>query len=80
MLYKKYHRNFVRKFRKGVEFKWVKDGNYTLTRTVITEPFVELNSTTRSHYIIIRATMNDIMILVHYSGRLYSNILIEDVI
>lgn len=78
MLYKKYHRDFVRQFRKGVKFKLKKDSKYI--RTAITEPFVELNFTTRRPYIIVEVTEDTVVSLVHYSGRFNSNIIVEDVV
>lgn len=75
MLYKKYHRNFVKQFKKGTEFKLKRDSNYIRTRTVITEPFVELKP-----YIIVEVTEGTVVILVNYSGRFNSNIIVEDVI
>ena len=80
MLYKKYHRNFVKQFKKGAEFKLKRDSNYIRTRAVITEPFIELNFTIRKPYIIVEVTEDTVVCLVHYSGRFNSNIIVEDAI
>lgn len=73
MLYKKYHRNFVRKFKKGTRFKWNKDSDYI--QTTITEPFIELTliGGGKPHITIninVKTAENDILNLVYTSGRL----------
>lgn len=78
MLYKKYHRKFVREFRRGVKIKLKKDSKHI--RIAITEPFIELNFTTRRPYIIVEVTEDTVVCLVHHSGRFNSNIIVEDVV
>ena len=46
MLYKKYHRNYISQFKKGVKLR--KDGD---VQTVTTRPFPRLNLVTGKHYI-----------------------------
>lgn len=68
MLYKKYHRNFVRQFRKGVKFKLKEDSKYI--RTAITEPTIELTFATKRPFITVGIAENTVVSLVHYNGRL----------
>lgn len=68
MLYKKYHRDFVRKFRKGVKLEWYSDV-YTYTETAITNPFVGLTLSGR-HDVSIKTAENSKVPLVYWSGRL----------
>lgn len=68
MLYKKYHRKFVRKFRKGVKLEWYSDV-HTQTETAITNPFVGLTLSGR-HDISIETVEKSIVPLIYWSGRL----------
>ena len=50
MLYKKYHRNFVRQFKKGTKIKYrYKEGTETIER-VVTKPFIYRSSIKRKKY------------------------------
>ena len=68
MLYKKYHRNFVKQFRKGVKLEWHSDV-YTYQATAITNPSVGLTLSGR-HDISIETAEKSIVSLVYWSGRL----------
>ena len=69
MLYKKYHRNFVRQFRKGVKFKLKQNSKYIRTGT--TDPFIDFTFTTRKPYVVVGIDEeNTVVILVHHLGRL----------
>ena len=49
MLYKKYHRNFVKRFRKGVKYRY-NDYVENIIDEVIIEPFIYWCSITRYKY------------------------------
>lgn len=66
MLYKKYHRNFVRQFRKGVKVKLSSFG----IRTITTEPFIELTLVGRKPYITFEIAKDIRSTLVYCNGRL----------
>ena len=51
MLYKKFHRNYVSQFKKGIRFKLEKDSDYI--RTAITEPYVRLTLATRKPIVVV---------------------------
>ena len=68
MLYKKYHRNFVRQFKRGVKFKLNSDV-YIQTETAVTNPFIGLTLSGR-HDISIETAKHTIAPLVYWSGRL----------
>ena len=64
MLYKKYHRNFVKQFRIGTKV------NLGIqTETAITDPFVGLTLSGR-HDVSIETDKHTIAPLVYWSGRL----------
>lgn len=75
MLYKKYHRNFVRKFKKGVRFEYMyiddygKDENITVTAHIYCtgEPIINQNVWNRACCIQIPVSRND------YSFGFYAN-------
>lgn len=70
MLYKKYHRDFVRQFKVGVKVKYRYDDHIpTETETAITNPFVGLTLSGR-YDIIIETARHTIAPLVYWSGRL----------
>lgn len=70
MLYKRYHRNFVRQFKKGTRLKL----NYIKTTTV-SPPFVRLTLLTRKPFIVVNYIADyitnaiDRRILVFSDGR-----------
>lgn len=68
MLYKKYHRDFVRKFKVGVKFE-LRNDVYIQTKTAITNPFVGLTLSGK-HDISIETAEKFIIPLVYWSGRL----------
>lgn len=68
MLYKKYHRDFVRQFKVGVKVKYRYDVHIQ-TETAITNPFVGLTLSGR-HDISIETARHTIAPLVYWSGRL----------
>lgn len=53
MLYKKYHRNYIRKFRKGVKLRRDDDIHFVTTR-----PFPRLNLRTEKPYITVDVTID----------------------
>lgn len=71
MLYKKYHRNFVSRFKKGTRLELKKDGDYIQT-TTISPPFVRRTFATRKPFIVVNYIADktvDRRILVFSSGR-----------
>ena len=71
MLYKKYHRNFVSRFKKGTKIELKKDSDYIQT-TTISPPFVSLTLVTRKPFIVVNYIANktvDRRILVFSDGR-----------
>lgn len=71
MLYKKYHRNFVKQFKVGVGVEWRSiNGNRILE--VTTKPIIALNSATKRFYVyvILGTAENESLPLVFSSGRL----------
>lgn len=74
MLYKRYHRNFVRQFKKGTRIKLKKDSDYIQT-TTITPPFPRLTLVTRKPFIVVNYIADyitnaiDRRILVFSDGR-----------
>jgi len=66
MLYKKYHRNFVKQFKKGVKFKLSKESNYI--HITITDPFIDLIF--GEPYVTVRIGEATLFELVYISGRL----------
>ena len=74
MLYKKYHRNFVRKFKVGFRFKLRKDSCFI--QTTFTDPFIKSTSVTSKPYITVGIDENNVsavLNLVYTSGRLMGN-------
>lgn len=67
MLYKKYHRNFVRQFKKGVSFKYPFSRTKVFSNKVIIEP----------HIIIGRVCVNS-WTLVFSRGHLDKSFIIEE--
>mgnify|MGYP005613076353 CR=1 len=74
MLYKKYHRNFVKQFKKGIRIKLKKDSDYIQT-TTITPPYVRPTLVTRKPFIVVNYIADtetnaiDRRILVFSDGR-----------
>lgn len=66
MLYKKYHRNFVRQFKKGTVFKW----NRSLSvETVMKEPYYF-----NDKFIFIKDSKYQQWDLIYYNGRINKNL------
>lgn len=60
MLYKKYHRDFVKQFKKGTKVRyWYDDGTRTIIDKVIVEPFIYQSSITRRKYCWIEVELVD---------------------
>lgn len=80
MLYKKYHRSYVRQFKKGVR---VDLGNKSIASnhilTVTVEPIVELNLMTWKFYITFGFDENEVLPLVFSSGRLMFYNVIQEI-
>ena len=84
MLYKKYHRNFVRKLKKGTKIEIYSNDIYIYTNhfinsEVVKEPFIEYG------YFSVGISMIDSKnykwIVVYYSGRINHDVkAIEDVV
>lgn len=69
MLYKKYHRNFIRKFKKGTRFKFfINDDTKGIMYVVNGEPFINLFKE-----IFISVIKIDISDLPIYTSLIYSN-------
>jgi len=76
MLYKKFHRSYVSRFKIGVRVALGDNSNHILTVTV--EPTIELNLMTRRFYVTFRFDENEVLPLVFSSGRLmYYNVIQE---
>lgn len=77
MLYKKFHRSYVSRFKIGVRVDLGNNSNL-LIRTVTAEPTIELNLMTRRFYVTFRFDENEVLPLVFSSGRLmYYNVIQE---
>lgn len=62
MLYKKYHRSYVRQFKKGTKVKYryrCDNGTETIIGKVIIEPFIYRSSITRRKYCWIELELPD---------------------
>ena len=72
MLYKKYHRNFVKQFKVGVGVEWRSIINSNRILEVTTKPIIALNSATKGFYVyvILGTAENESLPLVFSSGRL----------
>lgn len=68
MLYKKYHRDFVRKFKVGFRFKLKKDSNFI--QTTITDPTIELTRKPYITVVIAENTVPAVVNLIYTNGRL----------
>ena len=71
MLYKKYHRSYVRQFKKGTKVKYRYDnGTKTIIGKVIIEPFIYRSSITRRKYCWIELELPDgFLKIIDETGR-----------
>ena len=67
MLYKKYHRNFVRQFKVGFRFKL---SNHVHIQTVISGPSIDFTLIGSKPYVAIETVKVTLFPLVYWSGRL----------
>lgn len=71
MLYKKYHRNFVRRFKKGFMFMYNNSRNKKVMCEVVNEPFVDSQLPINIRLdIIIKSGFRMTITIVYSSGRL----------
>ena len=83
MLYKKYHRNFVRQFKEGTKVKYrYDDGTETIIGEVIIEPFIYRSSITRIKYCWIELELPDgyLKIIDDKGRKLAVEVIKEDVV
>ena len=77
MLYKKYHRNYIRQFKEGTEVIY-KTCDVTIKDTVKLEPYYDKVYGSRSIYV---TGYKYSWPLVHYNGKLdYKTEIVEDVV
>lgn len=85
MLYKKYHRNFVRQFRRGARFKFMlSNGTEPIIEVIKEQPIIEFTLMGRkpyiaAEYIEYRTAENFSLPLIYWSGRLVERYVVQEI-
>lgn len=70
MLYKKYHRDFIRQFKKGVKFVFNKEG---ILAEVIKEPYIYQNDSSSPQAILLEDKLYTWNLLI-FNGRIFKDL------